>query len=61
MFGAKWRWKVLERSVPRLVGPETYEGPPPGFLGLSYRNHLRFLLIVVVMMVINLLSVLIRS
>ena len=48
MFGARWRWKALERSFPRMAGPESYEGPPPGIRGLSIRKRLLFLVLVLV-------------
>jgi len=36
LFRARWRWQRLERSWPRLVGPETLSaGARPGFTGLS--------------------------
>ena len=44
MFGAKWRWRVVERWFSSLKGPEaTHEGARPGFAGLPHGRRLLFL------------------
>jgi len=57
MFGARWRWGRLERSYPRLVGPEIRDPVPiPGFAGLSYPRRLLFVAVVLAGIAIGLLS-----
>jgi hypothetical protein len=55
MFGATWRWQLLERWLPALVGPETRDpGRVPGFVGLSRNRRLAFVIVVLVGFVLGL-------
>lgn len=56
MFGATWRWSALERRLPRLVGPERWEGPRPGFFGLSWRGKLLFAVAILLSLLLGLLD-----
>lgn len=39
MFGARWRWRLLERWCPMVVGPEARPGDfRPGFQGLPFQE-----------------------
>jgi hypothetical protein len=54
MFGARGRWRRLERSCPRLIGPETRNPDRvPGFAGLSNRSRMFFLAVVAALILLN--------
>ncbi len=56
-FQARWRWQWLERSWPRLVGPETLSpSARPGFIGLSRLQRTLFVAAVAIGLVIKLVS-----
>jgi hypothetical protein len=54
LFGARGRWRLLERWWPRVVGPETVSpGARAGFTGLSLGRRLLFIVVTALLILIG--------
>ena len=54
LFGAAWRWRLLERCCPAVVGPETRSPDArPGFTGLSLGHRILFIVITALLILIG--------
>ena len=54
LFGAAWRWRLLERCCPAVVGPETRRPDVrPGFTGLSLGHRILFVVITALLILIG--------
>ncbi|HEU4368513.1 MAG TPA: hypothetical protein VFV05_09850 [Methylomirabilota bacterium] len=54
LFGARGRWRLLERWWPWVIGPETPSpGARRGFVGLSLRHRLLFVVVTALLILIG--------